>query len=137
MKFIWMGVFCSMFIYIFHFAWSGFCLVIRKPSVHASFCTFQAELIEPAVKGTLNVLRSCRKVPLIKRVVVTSSIATVIYNRNPLNPDVVVDETWFSDPVFCEETKVCLYILYLMKKKYILSLAWGNYFLAFDFKAKM
>ncbi|CAA2968752.1 cinnamoyl- reductase 1-like [Olea europaea subsp. europaea] len=65
----------------------------------------QAELIEPAVKGTLNVLRSCRKVPLIKRVVVTSSIATVIYNRNPLNPDVVVDETWFSDPVFCEETK--------------------------------
>ncbi|CAI9764982.1 unnamed protein product [Fraxinus pennsylvanica] len=41
----------------------------------------QAELIEPAVKGTLNVL------------------------RNPLKPDVVVDETWFSDTVFCEETK--------------------------------
>ncbi|KAL6977726.1 hypothetical protein U1Q18_026515 [Sarracenia purpurea var. burkii] len=65
----------------------------------------QAELIEPAVKGTLNVLRSCTKVPSIKRVVVTSSMAAVLFNPRPLNPDVVIDETWFSDPVYCEETK--------------------------------
>ncbi|KAL2478424.1 NAD(P)-binding Rossmann-fold superfamily protein [Forsythia ovata] len=65
----------------------------------------KAELIETAVKGTLNVLRSCSKVPSIKRVVVTSSMASVIFNKNPRNPDVVIDETWFSDSVFCEETK--------------------------------
>ena len=71
------------------------------------FCSiFQVELIDPAVKGTLNVLRSCAKVPAIRRVVVTSSIAAVIYNGKPLTSDVIVDETWFSDPAFCEESKV-------------------------------
>jgi len=65
----------------------------------------EAELIEPAVKGALNVLKSCSKVPSIKRVVVTSSMASVMFNRTPLNPDVVIDETWFSDAAFCEESK--------------------------------
>ncbi|KAL2461219.1 NAD(P)-binding Rossmann-fold superfamily protein [Abeliophyllum distichum] len=55
-----------------------------------------AELIEPAVKGTLNVLRSCSKVSSIKRVVVTSSLSSVISTKNPQNPDVVIDEIWFS-----------------------------------------
>ncbi|KAG8363630.1 hypothetical protein BUALT_Bualt19G0042400 [Buddleja alternifolia] len=65
----------------------------------------QAELIEPAVEGTLNVLKSCSKAASVKRVVVTSSVAAVICNRKPQGPDVVVDETWFSDPEFCKETK--------------------------------
>ncbi|KAM4072871.1 hypothetical protein ACB094_11G172400 [Castanea mollissima] len=65
----------------------------------------QSQLIDPAVKGTLNVLRSCAKVPSIKRVIVTSSMASVMYNKKPLTPDVVIDETWFSDPVACEELK--------------------------------
>lgn len=65
----------------------------------------QTELIDPAVKGTLNVLRSCKKVPSIKRVVITSSMASVMFNSNALSSDVIVDETWYSDPVFCEETK--------------------------------
>ncbi|KAM3733916.1 hypothetical protein ACB098_11G174200 [Castanea mollissima] len=65
----------------------------------------QLELIDPAVKGTLNVLRSCAKVHSIKRVIVTSSMAAVMFNKKPLTPDVVIDETWFSDPVACEELK--------------------------------
>ncbi|KAL3622545.1 hypothetical protein CASFOL_033956 [Castilleja foliolosa] len=65
----------------------------------------QTELIDPAVKGTINVLRSCKKVSSIKRVVITSSIASVMFNSNPLKPDVVVDETWVSDPKFCQENK--------------------------------
>lgn len=69
--------------------------------------SFQEELIEPAVKGTLNVLRSCKKVPSVKRVVLTSSMAAVMFNSNPLNPDGIVDETCFSDPVFCKEQEVC------------------------------
>ncbi|KAJ0094370.1 hypothetical protein Patl1_17149 [Pistacia atlantica] len=64
----------------------------------------QAELIDPAMKGTLNVLMSCVKVQSVKRVVVTSSLASVIHNGKPLNPNVVVDETWFSDPAFCKES---------------------------------
>ncbi|CAN0901786.1 Phenylacetaldehyde reductase [Linum grandiflorum] len=54
----------------------------------------QLELIDPALKGTLNVLNSCAKTPSIKRVVLTSSIAAVAYNGKPRTPDVVVDETW-------------------------------------------
>ncbi|GAV85203.1 Epimerase domain-containing protein [Cephalotus follicularis] len=70
----------------------------------------QVDLIDPAVKGTLNVLRSCSKVPSIKRVVVTSSMAAVICNKRPLGPDIVVDETWFSDPDFCKESKFWYYL---------------------------
>lgn len=64
----------------------------------------QAELIDPAVKGTLNILASCVK--RVRRVVVTSSIVSVAYNGTPLTSDVVIDENWFSDPTFCEESKV-------------------------------
>ncbi|XP_060670034.1 phenylacetaldehyde reductase isoform X2 [Ziziphus jujuba] len=65
----------------------------------------EAEVIDPAVKGTLNVLRSCVKFPSVKRVVVTSSVVSLTINGKPLTPDVVVDETWFSDPAVCEELK--------------------------------
>jgi nucleoside-diphosphate-sugar epimerase len=65
----------------------------------------KAELLDPAVKGTLNVLGSCKKAS-IKKVVVTSSIAAVAYNGKPRTPEVIVDETWFSDPQICEKNQV-------------------------------
>ncbi|KAM7270428.1 hypothetical protein ACFE04_029642 [Oxalis oulophora] len=65
-----------------------------------------AELVDPAVKGTLNVLSLCAKTSSIKIVVLTSSMAAVAFSRKPLTPDVVVDETWFSDSSFSEETKL-------------------------------
>ncbi|KAK8697633.1 hypothetical protein V6N13_113774 [Hibiscus sabdariffa] len=66
----------------------------------------QAELIDPAVKGTLNVLNSCAKAASIKRVVLTSSIAAVAYERKPRTPDVVIDENWFTDPDYCKGLKL-------------------------------
>ncbi|KAF8398363.1 hypothetical protein HHK36_017290 [Tetracentron sinense] len=85
------------------------------------FCsTFQAELIEPAVKGTLNVLGSCAKTPSVKRVVVTSSIAAVAFNGRPRTPDVIVDETWFSDPEFCKNSKMW----YVLSKTLAEEAAW-------------
>ncbi|XP_015866601.3 phenylacetaldehyde reductase-like [Ziziphus jujuba] len=80
----------------------------------------QAEIIDPAAKGTLNVLKSCVKVPSIKRVVVTSSIASVAFNGKPLSSDVVVDETWFSDPVYCEQQK----FWYMVSKTLAEEAAW-------------
>nr|CAN73813.1 hypothetical protein VITISV_028795 [Vitis vinifera] len=57
----------------------------------------QVELIDPAVKGTLNVLRSCAKVPSIRRVVVTSSMAAVAFTGQTLTPECVnVDSTSFG-----------------------------------------
>ncbi|WOL17130.1 cinnamoyl-CoA reductase 2-like [Canna indica] len=64
----------------------------------------QAELLEPAVKGTLNVLASCKKFS-IKRIIVTSSMAAVAYNDKERTPDTVVDETWWSIPEVCEQNK--------------------------------
>ncbi|OWM78397.1 cinnamoyl-CoA reductase 1-like isoform X2 [Punica granatum] len=80
----------------------------------------KAELIDPAVKGTLNVLSSCVKTPTVRRVVVTSSIVSVAYNGKPLTSDVVVDETWFSDPAFCEESK----LWYVLSKTLAEEAAW-------------
>ncbi|XP_012065609.1 phenylacetaldehyde reductase isoform X1 [Jatropha curcas] len=80
----------------------------------------QAQLIDPALKGTLNVLRSCTKVSSIKRVVITSSMAAVAFNGKPLAPDVIVDETWFSDPDFCEKSK----LWYMLSKTLAEEAAW-------------
>ncbi|KAG8497207.1 hypothetical protein CXB51_008462 [Gossypium anomalum] len=91
----------------------------------ASPCYFgpkdpEAELVEPAVKGTLNVLGSCAKVPSIKRVIITSSLAAVMLTGKPLADDVVVDEKWFSDPVVCEKLKVW----YMLSKTSAEKAAW-------------
>ena len=69
-------------------------------------------MIDPALKGTLNVLRSCVKAPSLKRVVFTSSSRAVFANGRPVTPDVIVDETWVSDIAFCEKTKVRFAILF-------------------------
>ena len=62
-------------------------------------------MLDPAVKGTLNVLQSCARVSSVKRVLVTSSIASVAYNQEAKD-GVVVDECWFSEPSYCVERKV-------------------------------
>ncbi|ONK78386.1 uncharacterized protein A4U43_C02F18240 [Asparagus officinalis] len=80
----------------------------------------EAELIEPAVKGTLNVLGSCIKTPSVKRVVVTSSVAAVLFNGNPLTPDVVADETWYSSSEFCRQAK----LWYVLSKTLAEEAAW-------------
>ncbi|KAH7679257.1 Cinnamyl-alcohol dehydrogenase protein [Dioscorea alata] len=65
----------------------------------------QAELLDPAVNGTLNVLGSCAKISSIKRVVVTSSTAAVIFNSR-CTDDVMVDEAWFSSTDFCKRAEL-------------------------------
>ncbi|XP_073525694.1 uncharacterized protein [Phyllobates terribilis] len=66
----------------------------------------QAELIDPAVKGTINVLTSCAKSPSLKRVIFTSTAGTMMFRRTTHNPEnTMADETWFSDPELCRENK--------------------------------
>lgn len=63
----------------------------------------EVEVIEPAVKGTLNVLKACVEAK-VKRVVVVSSIAALV--MNPSWPkDQVIDETCWSDKEYCRTTK--------------------------------
>ncbi|CAM8938940.1 unnamed protein product [Rhodiola kirilowii] len=61
----------------------------------------QANLIDPCIKGTLNVLKSCSKACSVKRVVLTSSCSAVRYREDvqqigPLN------ETHWSDTDYCK-----------------------------------
>ncbi|KAE9620238.1 putative cinnamyl-alcohol dehydrogenase [Lupinus albus] len=82
---------------VFHTA----CPVIAAANVQDP----QAELIDPAVKGTLNVLKSCVKSPSVKRVILTSSMSAVLHNGRSRTPDVIIDETWFSNLDICRELK--------------------------------
>ncbi|KAH9754848.1 Epimerase domain-containing protein [Citrus sinensis] len=60
------------------------------------------ELIEPAVKGTLNVLKACLEAK-VKRVIVVSSGAAV--GLNPRWPKgQIMDETCWSDKEYCRTT---------------------------------
>ncbi|XP_051118713.1 phenylacetaldehyde reductase-like [Andrographis paniculata] len=80
----------------------------------------QADFIDPALKGTLNVLGSCAKTPSVKRVVLTSSIAAVFANGKPRTPEVVVDESWWSTPEFCEQAQQW----YMLSKTLAENAAW-------------
>lgn len=66
----------------------------------------QKEFIEPAVRGTQNVLDACIKAK-VKRAVVVSSVGAVLFN--PKWPkDKPMDEECWSDPEYCKEAKTKL-----------------------------
>ncbi|CAB4303475.1 unnamed protein product [Prunus armeniaca] len=60
--------------------------------------------MEPAVNGTKNVIVAAAK-EKVKRVVFTSSIGTVYMNPTR-SPDVVVDESCWSNLEYCKNTKL-------------------------------
>eukprot|EP01018_Ginkgo_biloba_P017516 Gb_08374 [translate_table: standard] len=61
------------------------------------------QVVEPAVRGTANVIDACVEAG-VKRVVVTSTIGTIYLDPNR-SPDVVVDEQCWSDLDYCIQTK--------------------------------
>lgn len=61
-------------------------------------------MVEPAVKGTLNVLKACLEAK-VKRVVIVSSRAAISFN--PKWPKgKIMDETCWSDKEHCKAKKV-------------------------------
>ena len=61
--------------------------------------------MEPAVRGTEYVINAAADAGTVRRVVFTSSIGAVTMDPNR-GPDVVVDESCWSDLEFCKKTKV-------------------------------
>ncbi|XAR59898.1 hypothetical protein NMG60_11015907 [Bertholletia excelsa] len=59
-------------------------------------------ILKPAVEGTLNVLRSCKKNPSLKRVVLTSSSST-LRARDDFDPRVPLDESSWSSVELCRK----------------------------------
>ncbi|KAF9587148.1 hypothetical protein IFM89_039631 [Coptis chinensis] len=76
--------------------------VLGDPKARPSPLTcIYAEILDPAIKGTLNALRSCKKNPLLTRVILTSSSATVRV-RDDFDPNVPLDESSWSSVELCE-----------------------------------
>lgn len=71
----------------------------------------QEDIIDPAVKGTLNVLTSCAKAFSIRRVILSSSSVAMVRTGRPLTHETVVDETWFSTLEGCEAALAKWYAL--------------------------
>ncbi|KNA10778.1 hypothetical protein SOVF_141130 [Spinacia oleracea] len=62
---------------------------------------FQALLIDPCIRGTLNVLNSCKKAISVKRVVLTSSCSAIRY-RDDASQVSPLNESHWSDPEYCK-----------------------------------
>ncbi|KAL8528043.1 hypothetical protein ACS0TY_005745 [Phlomoides rotata] len=77
-------------------------LHIASPVPPSSVANPEVELVEPTLKGTLNVLKACSETK-VRRVVVVSSAAAVIMNPNLTN-DSVIDESCWSDEEYCKAT---------------------------------
>jgi len=65
----------------------------------------QVEVIEPAVKGTTNVLQACLEAK-VQRVVYVSSVSAICVGPN-MPKDKVIDESYWSDKDYCRKTQVC------------------------------
>ncbi|QHO07951.1 Tetraketide alpha-pyrone reductase [Arachis hypogaea] len=87
---------------------------VLKPSSNV-----KAEMLEPALQGTLNVLRSCKKNPTLRRVVLTSSSSTLRV-RDDLDPKVPLDESSWSSLELCKK----LQAWYVMSKTMAERAAW-------------
>ncbi|KAF8406776.1 hypothetical protein HHK36_008868 [Tetracentron sinense] len=83
------------------------------------YTSLNAEILEPAVKGTLNVLRSCKKNPSLRRVVLTSS-SSAVRARVDFDPNVPLDESSWSSVELCER----LQIWYVLSKILAERTAW-------------
>ena len=64
----------------------------------------QADVIAPAVTGTLNVLKACKEAE-VKRVVVVSSVSAVFNNPNWPNGKAFTEDSW-SDEEYCRANEV-------------------------------
>eukprot|EP00928_Gymnodinium_smaydae_P048409 TRINITY_DN32361_c0_g1_i1.p1 TRINITY_DN32361_c0_g1~~TRINITY_DN32361_c0_g1_i1.p1 ORF type:complete len:360 (+),score=45.56 TRINITY_DN32361_c0_g1_i1:45-1082(+) len=83
---------------VFHMASPFFMGGSNKSSINASGEEYtESNLLGPAVEGTLNVLRSCKKAGTVKKIVVTSSTASVYCDFGSRPDDYVYTEADWSD----------------------------------------
>lgn len=82
----------------------------------------EAELVEPALKGTLNVLESCAKTRP-KRIVLTSSVVSVLVSPKNV-PGAVIDESFWSEPDIIRATMSPEFGAYTVGKTLAEKAAW-------------
>nr|UBX89877.1 tetraketide alpha-pyrone reductase [Gerbera hybrid cultivar] len=90
-----------------------------SPVLGRPTCDPKGEILKPAVDGTLNVLRSCKKNPSLRRVVFTSSSSTIRAREN-IDPKIPLDESSWSSVELCEK----LNMWYVLSKTMAEKAAW-------------
>ncbi|KAK9944459.1 hypothetical protein M0R45_010027 [Rubus argutus] len=65
------------------------------------------EILDPAIEGTLNVLRSCKNNPSLRRVVLTSSSSAVrVRDPDDFDSNIPLDESSWSSVELCEKLQI-------------------------------
>lgn len=81
----------------------------------------QRDLIDPAVNGTLGILKAAKEyAPSVRRVVITSSFSAMVHTKNP--PMVYTEKHW--NPITMEEAKENGVQAYRASKKFAERAAW-------------
>ncbi|KAM3258441.1 hypothetical protein ACQJBY_050289 [Aegilops geniculata] len=80
----------------------------------------------PAINGTLNVLRSCKKSPFLKRVVLTSSSSAVRIRDETQQSELLWDETTWSSVPLCEKLQLWYALAKVFAEKAALDFAKEN-----------
>ncbi|KAA8523747.1 hypothetical protein F0562_010170 [Nyssa sinensis] len=95
---------------VFHVAAS---MEFRIPTTENAEGYVQSKIIDPAIKGTLNLLKACSKTKSVKRVVFTSSISTMTAKDSAGNWRPVVDESCWTpiDQVWKMKSSGWVYVL--------------------------
>ncbi|XP_020192728.1 tetraketide alpha-pyrone reductase 1 [Aegilops tauschii subsp. strangulata] len=99
---------------------------IASPVLGKSDSNCKEATLGPAINGTLNVLRSCKKSPFLKRVVLTSSSSAVRIRDETQQPELLWDETTWSSVPLCEKLQLWYALAKVFAEKAALDFAKEN-----------
>eukprot|EP01018_Ginkgo_biloba_P041256 Gb_00005 [translate_table: standard] len=72
------------------------------------------EVVGPAVRGTIHLLRSCKRSSSVKRIIHTSSVSAVMFPGKNV-PNDIVDESYWTSVDHCRKTKIIGWMYFIAK----------------------
>eukprot|EP01018_Ginkgo_biloba_P026571 Gb_02542 [translate_table: standard] len=74
----------------------------------------QGEVVGPAVRGTIHLLRSCKRSSSVKRIIHTSSVSAVMFPGKNV-PNDIVDESYWTSVDHCRKNKIIGWMYFIAK----------------------
>ncbi|MCO5572582.1 hypothetical protein L7F22_026338 [Adiantum nelumboides] len=69
-------------------------------------CDYPVDIINNEVRGVLNVVEACSNASSVRKLVLTSCLSSVLWDRQYYSSEVVLDERNWSDIDFCRKEKM-------------------------------